>query len=471
MAQRLGEDSSRNLKIVLCVALSAFNYQIEGNMVNVALPSIAADFSGTTSEVSFVVLAYLFGAAASFLPASWLAARYGIDRVFRGGCLIITLGAVLCYLAPSLELLILSRLLQGSGAGCMAALGYAIIPVYLSRDKTTWGYGWVSTGAGVGMMAGAPLGGLLAEFFSWRGIFLVAALPLGILIYMVFHWLPPDPAAVKKKVARDIPGVVFFAGSLGAGILFLSWGQELGWSSIAALGLLATSILLWLAAVRKRSACSPLFSPVVLANRTYMTSQMVVFFTAVCSAGNNFVMPFYLNQSCGLTPVTISIVLLAGSVAYITGAQVSRQCTARLDNRLLLAAGLTAAAVSFLLFLLSLPLGGWVPAALFLFTFSLIRGLYTPANNALALETVEADQRSEAASLIPLTLTIGGLLGVSIFDTLFSLEVPAAAMSLPILAVKPANGMVNALSFAGLLLGWAAWLIWRLRGSLSKKMD
>jgi MFS family permease len=147
--------TSAEKRVVICVAFSAFVFQFEAFIVNVSLPDMARELHATSTEISFVLIAYLIAATFSFIPAGHLGNRYGIRRVFITGCMLAALGTLASGLSANLPLLCLSRLIQGVGTGTMVAVAYAMIPFWVYKNRVGWAYGMLSLGAGIGMFVDA----------------------------------------------------------------------------------------------------------------------------------------------------------------------------------------------------------------------------------------------------------------------------------------------------------------------------
>ena len=165
-----------------CVAFAAFTFQFEAFLVGVALPDMAREMGASSTEISFVVMAYLLAATLTFLPAGRMGVRYGLRTVFLFGTLLSCLGTLMSGLSTHLPMLWTSRFIQGVGMGALVAVSYAMIPAWIEQKRLGWGYGMLSFGAGMGMIAGLPVGGILSHYFVWQWIFL-ATIPIFVLLF------------------------------------------------------------------------------------------------------------------------------------------------------------------------------------------------------------------------------------------------------------------------------------------------
>mgnify|MGYP003338684905 FL=1 len=114
-------------RIVILNAMMAFTFQFEAALVTVSLPDMARELSATSGGISLVLLSYLIGAVIVFVPAGKLGDKQGLRNVCLAGCVLGTIGAILCGISQSIEMLVFSRLIQGIGAGAFVATGFAMM--------------------------------------------------------------------------------------------------------------------------------------------------------------------------------------------------------------------------------------------------------------------------------------------------------------------------------------------------------
>jgi EmrB/QacA subfamily drug resistance transporter len=428
MSNHVLEDLRTQRKVVFCVAAAGFVFQFETFMVNVALPTIAGELNASTTEISFVVLAYLIAATATFIPAGKLADIVGLKKVFIASTLAAMGGTLLCGFSPDLRVLVASRAVQGVGAGGMAALGYAMIPAWLPEEKTGWGYGYLNMATGLGMLAGAPFGGLISQYASWRWVFISNAPVIALLTISALRHLPADSPVQKTGVSFDIAGTVMFSAILVAGVFSLSLGSELGWTSPPILtSVLVAAALLAAMTIRRNILHRSFLSPGMFANPGFAASLAVLFLVRMALGGTIFLLPFYLAAFCGASAVGSSLILLAYPVAYApVGPRAGRLADRMGSRRLVLSATLLGAVVcaSF-----SRLLGGGNVAisVAFLLAMGVSTGIFFSPNYKYSMQCVPQEGKGEAAALIPLALNSGTVFGISVFETVFSLDFPEGA--------------------------------------------
>lgn len=420
---------------MLCVALAAFAFQFEAFIVNVSLPVIAKDLSTTPSYISLVVIAYLLAATVSFFPASSFGERYGLTRTFLVGCALACIGTLLSSLSFNLWFLLGSRLIQGAGSGVIVSIGYAMIPAWISHEKRGWGYGLLSMGAGIGMVAGLPLGGILSYFISWHWIF-IASMPVLVGLFCFAWSILPDDAVSSSEtyipVKKAYSGTLLFVLLLVSLIFSLSLGTELGWDSYPILsGLFLAMIALMTMMIRVRYFQYAHSSIELLRTPGFMVGLSVLFIFSATVAGIRFLFPFYLDLSAGLNPLMSSYVLLIYPIVLAPTAAWAGRAADQIGSRILvLAAGLLGVLVC-LIFASLLWVSALWPALFFLVIFGLSTGMFYAPNNRFVMTNVPDNQSTEAAAFVPLLLNIGSMFGISVFDTVFGMDVSDIGQTFP----------------------------------------
>jgi MFS family permease len=412
--------------IVGCTAMAGFVYQFEANLVNVALPTISTQLHLTTSYASLIPIAYLIGTVTVLIPAGRLGGRFGLKRIFILSIAFMTLGTVICGMAACLPVLFGGRLVQGVGAGGMAALGYAIIPAYLPSSLTGYGYGRLSMAAGMGMLAGNPVGGILSQFLPWQFIFLATVPFMFALIVFSLRNLPDDSKTIGEKPEKlTLTDSLLFGFSAAGAIIFLSFGSELGFTSTPIVGVLFVSAALTVLLVMRGRRGKISFIPeAMIANRMFLVSVLGIVAERCVMGGIVFLMPFYLTALFALPPAFSSVLLLSYAAGFVMSAPFSGAMADKgRSGTMLFTASLVAFCACALFFFYS-PSTHWGYALIFLIIIGTADGMYTPSANKTAVGSIPGTWKQHAAVFLPLAVNVGNALGVSFFETVFTLPFP-----------------------------------------------
>jgi EmrB/QacA subfamily drug resistance transporter len=225
------------------VVLGAFMAQLDLFIVNVAFPSISADFGGASnSTLSWVLNGYAIVFAACLVPAGRLADLIGRRRTFEVGIATFAMGSAICAASPSVAVLIGARVIQAVGAAMVIPTSLGLLLAAFPPAERAGATGAWAAGASVAATAGPPIGGLLI-LLDWRWIFLVN-LPIAAVALIGSRRLIPADRPVETDETIDLAGVALLMAGISALVLAIVEGQTWGWSSPAFIAVIAVSIVL-----------------------------------------------------------------------------------------------------------------------------------------------------------------------------------------------------------------------------------
>lgn len=255
-----GAGSGRRWRVLAVTGAAVFLSFLDVTIVNIAFPSLRADFTGTSlPTLSWVLNGYGVAFAAALIPAGRLADRVGRRRVFLYGIALFVLSSTLCGVAPSPGMLIAARAVQALGAAAIVPTSLALLlPEFPLAQRATATAIWGATGA-VAAATGPALGGVLVDLTDWRLVFFVN-LPLGLATWTAARRLLVETADPDRTHRPDWTGAAVLAGAVGALTLGIVQGPSWGWTSRSTVGSLTLAAVL-LAAFLRRCARHP--APVV----------------------------------------------------------------------------------------------------------------------------------------------------------------------------------------------------------------
>ncbi len=275
---------------------------LEATVTNVALPTIALDLGTGISGLQWVLNGYLLTLSALILLGGSLGDRYGRRLLFVIGVTWFTLASAACALAPSVDVLIAARVVQGVGGALLTPASLAIIEATFHPDDRGRAIGAWSAFTGVGAAVGPLLGGYLIDAVSWRAIFLIN-LPLGaIVVAMALRRIPEsrDPT-VRGRI--DVLGSVLAALGLGGLTFALIQGAAgLAPWAIALASVLGAAALLAFIAVERRAE-SPMLPLEIFRSRQFTVANLLTFVVYGALGGVFFLLVAVLQTTLGYTPL------------------------------------------------------------------------------------------------------------------------------------------------------------------------
>jgi EmrB/QacA subfamily drug resistance transporter len=227
---------------IAVVSLGVFMSSLDLFIVNLAFPSIAHDYHGTSiGSLSWVLNGYTIVFAAALVPAGRYADLLGRRLLFSAGLAAFVVGSALCALAPNVALLVAARVVQAVGAGLMVPTSLSLLLAVVPPTGRAKAIGtWAAVGA-IAAALGPVIGGLLVQV-SWRWVFWVNV-PIGIAALLLARRVLPESRDEHARHRPDLLGALLVALGIGGLALALVEAPGWGWSSAATLGAFAGAIV------------------------------------------------------------------------------------------------------------------------------------------------------------------------------------------------------------------------------------
>jgi EmrB/QacA subfamily drug resistance transporter len=416
------ERTSSTITIVAaCMAIVMLMLDI--SVINTALSDIADGLDTGLSGLQWVVDAYTIPLAATVLTAGAIADRFGRRRLFLYGLAIFTVSSALCGAAPTIEVLVGARAIQGLGASLMFATGLALIaqvtPNHQDRLKALAAFG---AAIGASFALGPFIGGSLTELFGWPAIFLINV-PIGAaVIWIALRWVPEGRDPTPRRV--DWPGQITLIGGLFLLVLALLRGNEEGWGSAGIVAALAGAAALLIAfmVIEQRSR-EPMLPLGLLRQRRFAGPQIAVFAIACSFFAVFLYTTLYLQTVLGLSPIETGLVYLPGTFLVFVVSGWTAQVGARFAAAKVASVGLALVAVGLAGMLFLEVDSSWTILLPGLLVTSVGTGLFNPTGSALALNALPDEQSGLASGANDTFRQAGVAVGIALLGTL----VPADA--------------------------------------------
>jgi MFS family permease len=275
--------------------------------------------------------------------------QYGKERFLLISLIIFFVGCVAAIFAWNVWSLIAFRAVQGFG-GAVFPLSFAIVFDEFPAARVGAGVGMVSAVLGIGGGLGLVLSGVLIDFGSWRWLFIVGAIFVGIAALGVWRFVPESP--VKTPSRLDPLGALLLAGLLVALLLALTEGPVWGWGGGRVIGLFAASALLTYTWIRAELRVpEPLVDMRMLVHRTVLFTNITAVFTGFAMFGAFVLLPSLMQRhpggavhyGFGLTPTLTGVYLLPGGLLGFIAGPVAGRLGTRHGSRLPLVLGMVLA--------------------------------------------------------------------------------------------------------------------------------
>lgn len=329
---RLGTPTGR--AVVTAAVLGSGMTLLDGTVVNVALRTIGRDLDASLAQLQWITNGYLLSLAGLILLGGSLGDRYGRRRVFEVGTVWFALASLACGLAPSPEVLVVARVLQGVGAALLTPGSLAMIQGAFHPDDRPRAIGsWSGLGS-IAAALGPFVGGGLVQYASWRWIFLIN-LPVAALAIAVARTRVPETRDPEAPEQFDVTGAVLASLALGgATYALIAWGAALApW--VGGLAVLLGVAFAWV----ERTSDHPMVPPAMFAERNFTAANVMTLLVYAALGAVLFFLVLQLQTVGGYGPLAAGLATLPITVCMLLLAARGGALAARIGPRLPMAAG------------------------------------------------------------------------------------------------------------------------------------
>jgi EmrB/QacA subfamily drug resistance transporter len=389
---------------------------LDGTIVLTAIPAIQADMSMATSDVQWVITAYVVAFGGLMLLGGRSADMLGRRRIFILGTVLFGLTSLICGLAWAAPVLIAARVVQGISAAIMAPTALSLVitiftdPAERNKALGVWG-GLGGTGATAGLL----IGGVVTDFLSWEWIFFVN-IPAAIAIIVLVPVLVPHGQDRSPARSYDAAGAVTVTLALLAVVYAIVRAPDQGWSSPETLGLLAVAALLIaiFIAIESRSA-APLVPLRIFRNRVLVGGNLVILSAGMAVDGMLFPLTLFSQQVLNYSALKYGLASIAMTATSIAGAMIGQALVTKIGlRRVATTAVLLIAVGSALLTQVTAGASYWEDLVWGLVVFGPGMGAAFVAAQIAAFDGVREEESGLAAGIVDTSFNIGVALGIAI---------------------------------------------------------
>ena len=409
--------------VLAAVMIGTFMAVLDATIVNVALPKLMATFGVSVDQVEWILTAYLLVFGVVLPSTGWLADTLGYKRVFITGLFLFTVGSFLSSLAWAFGILIFFRIIQGAGAGLLLPVGLAIITREFPPEKRGVALGFWSVAASASVSLGPTIGGYLIDRYSWHMIFDVNV-PIGI-VGMAASYIILREFRSKEARTFDFLGFISLTAFLLPLLLALANGNSAwntgGWTSNYILTNFAISLIgLIVFLINEFSIKHPLIDISLFKSFNFTISNLILFIFGLGMFGSNFLLPIYLQNSLGYTPLQAGLVFLPVGILLGITAPFAGYFSDKVSGKIPSIIGLCLLALTFYQysFLSLFSMKSQIMIPLYIRGFAL--GLIFSPLTTIAISEIPNIKMARASGLINVIRQVGGSFGVAIFGTILT---------------------------------------------------
>jgi EmrB/QacA subfamily drug resistance transporter len=349
--ERIALGTARGRWVLAATALGSGMAFLDGTVVNVALPAMGEDLNADVAGLQWIVNGYMLMLASLVLLSGSLGDRLGRRRTFVVGVIWFAAASGLCAVAPTLEVMIAGRVLQGIGGALLTPGSLAILQTTFQHSDRSKAVGTWSGLTSVAAAVGPFVGGALVDSGSWRLIFLLN-IPLAIVTVLVTLRHVPETRDETAAGKLDINGAILATIGLGGLTFGLISAGDRGFSDPAVLTSLVIGVLAFVVFVEvERRSSHPMLPPGIFANIRFTGANLVTVAVYGALGTSTFLVVVYLQTVLGYSALWAGASLLPMTLLMLGLSGYSGGLSDRIGARIPMTVGPLLMAIGFLLML------------------------------------------------------------------------------------------------------------------------
>lgn len=426
----------RNLAFLALAAAVSLSV-IDGTAVNIALPHMARDLDVSPAHTIWIVNIYQLVVTIALLPLSALGDSHGYKRVYCTGLAVFVLASLFCALAPSFELLILGRAIQGLGGAGIMSVNFAIVRYIYPPHLLGRGAGRMAVVVALSIASGPTIGAAILTVSTWHWLFLVNV-PIGIFALVTsLRYLPLTPRSGRPF---DALSTLLYALTIG---LFIRSISVIGTSDDLTLPIVefVVSLVIGFVFVRRQLKLPVALLPIDLLRRPVFSLSVA---TSICSFATQamvfLALAFYLQDTLGWPVIRAGFLMTAWPLAVACTAPFAGRLADRYPPPIVSSAGL-------LLMTVGLAVLAMLPSTADSFDIlwrlglaGIGFGLFQTPNNLTMLMGVPRTRSGSVSGMQSSARLVGQTIGVACAATVFGLIGHGAPRVVMIIAAVTSGG-------------------------------
>lgn len=399
--------------VLVITSVASLMVVLDALVVATALTAIRTDLGASITELEWTVNAYGLSFAVLLMTAAAAGDRWGRRRVFAAGVTVFSVASLVCAVAPTIEVLVAGRVVQGAGAAFVMPLALALLGAAFPPELRPKALGVFASVSGIAVPLGPLVGGAVVAGISWPWIFWINV-PIGVVLLWLALTRIDESHGPDRAV--DVPGVVL----MGAGTFGLMWaliqGNTEGWGSAEVVGTgVAGLVVIGMFVAWQRRAAHPMLPLHLFRSRRFTAANVVIFFHWSSAFGVVFFMAQFLQTGLGYGPLAAGLALAPWGLTTVVVPQWVGRKVGRFGERPFVVAGLGLHALSMVwIALVAEPSAGYAAIVAPMVLSGTGIAMCLPAAQSAVLTSVAPQFIGKASGAFSSMRQLGGAFGVAV---------------------------------------------------------
>ncbi|WP_053019129.1 multidrug efflux MFS transporter SdrM [Staphylococcus haemolyticus] len=406
----------KSIGIVVTLVLTMFMAAIESSIISLAMPTIRTDLN-VGASISLVFTVYFIALVVANPIVGELLTRFKILYIAMVGVFLFGIGSLMSGMSGTFLMLIISRIVQGLGAGVMMSLTQIVPKLAFEIPFRYKIMGIVGSVWGISSIIGPLLGGAILEFATWHWLFFIN-IPIAviaiILAFITFHF--PEEAEVKSS-SFDVKGLSFFYIFIG---LFMFGLLNKSSVVLNIISLMLAFIFIFILFKFESKIKNP-FIPISEFNRSVSLVFVTDLLIAMSLMGYNLYIPIYLQDHLHLSPLQSGLVIFPLSVAWLVLNFNLAKVEENLTRKALYISAFTLLLISSIILMFGLKLPLLIAATVILAGLSF--GFVYTKDSVIVQEETDPRHMKKMMSFYALTKNLGSSIGSTVMGYFYAMSV------------------------------------------------
>ena len=420
MSQNTNDSIKHNNMWLILIATCLFTFMstLDGSIVNIAMPTMSKDLAISMNEAEWIVSVYMITICCLLIFWGRISDTIGKIKIFKIGTLIFIMGSLFCGISSTLEMLLISRIIQATGASMTMATNYGIITENFPPEMRGRSLGVLGSFVSLGSIAGPGIGGVIIQKYTWHYIFLIN-IPIGIFAFVLGYFVFPKSKKKDIPLNLDYLGFILFDMFIISLFIGIFIGQIIGFTKLSIIILFIIAVCSFVGFIfREKRANNPLIDLTIFNNKSFSVGLACAVLIFSSNLFMNTLLPFYLQDTLKLSSLVSGFILMCVPIAMVIVAPISGALSDKIGSEGLTFLGLFIVSISQLLFILI----GLKTTISYLVILTLLAGtgvaLFQSPNNSIIMSSVEHNHLGIAGSINSLARNIGMVTGLSLSTTI-----------------------------------------------------
>ena len=281
--------------VTLTGMMGAMVMILASTMANVAVPSIMGTFGVGQDQAQWMATAFLATMTASQLLGAWVISAVGARVGYLSAVGIFFVGSLICAGAPTIDILIFGRVVQGFAAGIVQPVAMVVIFKAYPADQRGLAMSLYAMGIMIAPIMGPVVGGITIDWLSWRHVFFIPLPVAGLAMLMAVVFMPTrDPAAPRRPL--DWQGYILVGAAIVCLMIAIANGQRDGWVSNKIVGLFVAGIgLATVFVISQFRSSSPILNFAVFKHPQFVIAAILGFVFGAGNFGSTYIIPVFVQ--------------------------------------------------------------------------------------------------------------------------------------------------------------------------------